>query len=38
MNNPARASGSWKWRLEPGALTPALARRLHEATDEGGRL
>jgi 4-alpha-glucanotransferase len=38
MNNPARASGSWKWRLERGALTPALARRLREATEEGGRL
>ena len=38
MNYPSRSRGSWKWRLERGALTPALARRLHEATDEGGRL
>jgi 4-alpha-glucanotransferase len=38
MNDPARASGSWQWRLERGALTPSLARRLREATAEGGRL
>jgi 4-alpha-glucanotransferase len=38
MNNPARASGSWRWRMERGALTPALARRLREATEEAGRL
>jgi 4-alpha-glucanotransferase len=38
MNNPKRASGSWRWRMEPGALTPALARRLREVTAESGRL
>jgi 4-alpha-glucanotransferase len=38
MNSPSRASGNWRWRLEPGALTPALARRLREATDEARRL
>jgi 4-alpha-glucanotransferase len=38
MNDPARASGSWRWQMEPGALTPALARRLREATEEFGRL
>ena len=38
MNDPARASGSWRWRMERGALTPALARRLREATDQAGRL
>ena len=37
MNDPARASGSWRWRLERGALTAALARRLREATEEAGR-
>jgi 4-alpha-glucanotransferase len=37
MNNPARASGNWRWRLEPGALTPALAARLREATEQAGR-
>ena len=38
MNDPARAGGNWRWRLERRALTPALARRLREATDEAGRL
>jgi 4-alpha-glucanotransferase len=38
MNDPATAAGSWEWRMADGALTPALAARLHEATAEGGRL
>jgi 4-alpha-glucanotransferase len=38
MNNPARAGGDWRWRLTPGALTPALARRLRAATEEAGRM
>ncbi len=38
MNDPARAGGSWRWRMGTGALTPALARRLREATEEAGRL
>ena len=38
MNLPGTKGGSWRWRLEPGALTPALARRLHAATEEAGRL
>ena len=38
MNDPGRAGGSWRWRMEAGALTPALARRLREATEEAGRL
>ena len=38
MNHPARASGNWRWRMQAGALTPALARRLREATEEYGRL
>ncbi len=38
MNDPGRAAGSWRWRMEGGALTPALARRLREATEEAGRL
>jgi 4-alpha-glucanotransferase len=37
MNDPARASGDWRWRLEPGALTAALAGRLREATEAAGR-
>jgi len=38
MNYPSRATGNWRWQLEPGALTTALARRLREATEEAGRL
>jgi 4-alpha-glucanotransferase len=38
MNDPARAGGSWRWRMEAGALKPALARRLREVTAEAGRL
>ncbi len=38
MNDPARAGRSWRWRLDRGALTDALARRLREATEEAGRL
>ena len=38
MNDPSRAGGSWRWQMEAGALTPALARRLREATEEAGRL
>jgi len=38
MNSPARATGNWRWRLERGALTKALARRLREVTEEAGRL
>jgi len=37
MNSPARASGNWGWQMNRGALTPALARRLREATQEAGR-
>jgi 4-alpha-glucanotransferase len=38
MNAPGRAGGAWRWRMEAGALTPALARRLREATEAAGRL
>jgi 4-alpha-glucanotransferase len=37
MNDPARAGSNWRWQLTPGALTPALARRLREATEAAGR-
>jgi 4-alpha-glucanotransferase len=30
MNLPGTASGNWRWRLIPGALTPDLAQRLRE--------
>jgi 4-alpha-glucanotransferase len=37
MNQPGRARGSWRWRLDrvPGA---DLAARLREATEAAGRL
>lgn len=38
MNTPGRAGGSWRWKLERGALTADLAKRLREATEEAGRL
>jgi 4-alpha-glucanotransferase len=38
MNHPSRASGNWRWRMAPGALSPALARRLREATEQAARL
>ena len=37
MNMPGRAVGNWRWRLEPGALTPALASRLRRATEQAAR-
>ena len=38
MNQPGRAGSSWRWQLAPGALTPAIGRRLRAATEEAGRL
>ena len=38
MNDPGHAGGNWRWQMEPGALTKALARRLRAATEEAGRL
>jgi len=32
MNTPGRATGNWSWRLDAGALTPVLARRLRRIT------
>jgi 4-alpha-glucanotransferase len=37
MNRPGTAQGNWRWRLEPGALTPELATRLRKATERSGR-
>ena len=30
MNTPGRASGNWRWRMRPGALTPEMAGRLRD--------
>ena len=38
MNLPGSAAGSWRWRMESGALTPGLAARLREATAAADRL
>ena len=38
MNQPGRVGASWRWRMQAGALSRALARRLREATAAAGRL
>jgi 4-alpha-glucanotransferase len=38
MNTPGIVGGNWNWKLERGALTPALARVLRAATRDAGRL
>lgn len=38
MNRPGIGTGNWRWRLERGALTPALARRLRAQAEASGRL
>jgi 4-alpha-glucanotransferase len=37
MNYPGRTKGNWAWRLEPGALTAAVAARLRAETEAAGR-
>ena len=37
MNRPGEVGGNWAWRLEPGQLTEADARRLREAGEASGR-
>ena len=37
MNRPGRPGGNWRWRLEQGALTPALARRLRALAEQHDR-
>jgi 4-alpha-glucanotransferase len=38
MNAPGQRGGSWRWQMDRGALTAALAQRLRAATEEAGRL
>jgi len=38
MNLPGTAKGNWEWRLQKGALTPALAQTLRNVTARYGRL
>jgi 4-alpha-glucanotransferase len=37
MNRPGVAIGNWRWRLERGALTPALGRRLRSLAEQHRR-
>ena len=37
MNRPGEIGGNWEWRLEPGQLTAAHARRLRAAAEASGR-
>jgi 4-alpha-glucanotransferase len=37
MNRPGMMKGNWSWRLEPGALAPALAKRLRGLAERHGR-
>jgi 4-alpha-glucanotransferase len=37
MNRPGTSTGNWQWQLEPGQLTPALARRLRVLAEKNGR-
>ena len=37
VNHPGKTQGNWRWRLERGALTPALARRLSRLASQHGR-
>jgi 4-alpha-glucanotransferase len=38
MNRPGRTEGNWRWKLDRGALTPALARRLRDLAEQHGRV
>jgi 4-alpha-glucanotransferase len=38
MNTPGRARGNWRWRMDTGAATGRLARRLRAVAAESGRL
>jgi len=38
MNRPGVSEGNWTWRLGPGALTPALARRLRGLAERHARV
>jgi len=38
MNTPGRPLGNWVWRLEPGQLTAAHAKRLRALVEGAGRL
>lgn len=37
MNIPGTTIGNWRWRLQPGQLTPEIVQRLANATTAAGR-
>ncbi len=37
MNRPGIPDGNWQWRMQPGAATPALAKRIKDLTVLFGR-
>ena len=37
INTPGTLGGNWQWRLEPGRITPALAKRIATMTKMYGR-
>jgi 4-alpha-glucanotransferase len=37
MNLPGTATGAWRWKMGPGALTDELAARLRASTEAAGR-
>ena len=37
MNQPGTPSGNWRWRLQAGQLTGAIAERLAMLTETFGR-
>jgi len=38
MNVPGVAEGNWGWRVPPGSLKPAHARRLRHLAELSGRV
>ncbi|MBN1123437.1 MAG: 4-alpha-glucanotransferase [Sedimentisphaerales bacterium] len=38
MNHPGKKRGNWQWRMQPGAATVSIARKLHALTVASGRL
>lgn len=37
LNVPGRTKGNWRWRMQVSDLTPALARKLKQATTQANR-
>lgn len=38
INTPSTLGGNWLWRIDPAALTPALAKKIHRQTKLYGRI